>query len=108
MLGIVVLESQCLPTALSAVHHETCRCSRRLRGHPCADISSHGNSQTTTSSGITGVVTDSSGAVVPDAQVELKQTAKGVRQNGTTDREGRYFFPFLRPGGRKGDIYESG
>jgi Carboxypeptidase regulatory-like domain len=54
--------------------------------------------QTTTSGGLTGVVTDQSGAVVPDAPVELKDNAKGTSQSTKTDREGVYQFFFLSPG----------
>jgi carboxypeptidase family protein len=54
--------------------------------------------QNTTSGALTGVVTDSSDAVVPGARVELKDKAKGTTHVGTTDGEGRYLFSFLRPG----------
>jgi hypothetical protein len=54
--------------------------------------------QTTTSGGLTGVVTDPSHAVVPDADVEIRDTAKGTVQSAKTDREGVYRFFFLAPG----------
>lgn len=54
--------------------------------------------QTTTSGGLTGVVTDPSGAVVPDADVEIRDIAKGATQEAKTDREGVYRFFFLAPG----------
>jgi hypothetical protein len=56
------------------------------------------NAQTTTSGGLTGVVTDQSGAVVPDAVAEVKDNAKGLTQATRTDREGVYHFFFLSPG----------
>jgi hypothetical protein len=56
------------------------------------------NAQTTISGGLTGVVTDPSHAVVPDAGVEIKDNAKGVTQSAKTDREGVYLFFFLAPG----------
>jgi hypothetical protein len=56
------------------------------------------NSQTTTSGGLTGVVTDSSHAVVLGADVEIRDTAKGTTQSTKTDREGVYRFFFLAPG----------
>src|SRR5438309_7546645 len=56
------------------------------------------NAQTTTSGGLTGVITDQSSAVVPDAAVELKDNAKGVTQSAKTDRQGVYRFFFLTPG----------
>ncbi len=56
------------------------------------------NGQTATSGGVTGVITDSRGAVVPGAHAELKDKAKGTVHTAITDGEGRYGFPFLRPG----------
>ncbi|MGC1477864.1 MAG: carboxypeptidase-like regulatory domain-containing protein, partial [Terriglobales bacterium] len=55
------------------------------------------NAQTTTSGGLTGVVTDPSQAVVPDAVVEIRDTAKGTTQSTKTDRQGLYQFSFLAP-----------
>ena len=54
--------------------------------------------QTTTSGGLTGVVTDASHAVVPDAAVEIKDNSKGTSQSGRTDHDGVYQFFFLAPG----------
>jgi Carboxypeptidase regulatory-like domain/TonB dependent receptor-like, beta-barrel len=53
--------------------------------------------QTTNSGGLTGVVTDPSHAVVPDADVEVKDNLKGTHQLTKTDREGVYRFFFLAP-----------
>jgi hypothetical protein len=47
---------------------------------------------------LTGVLTDPSGAVVPDAQVEIKDMSKATIQTTKTDREGVYRFSFLAPG----------
>jgi len=55
------------------------------------------HAQTTTSGGLTGVVTDQSHAVVPDAVVEIKDNAKGTTQSTKTDRDGVYRFFFLAP-----------
>src|ERR1700687_6183914 len=55
------------------------------------------NAQTTISGALTGVVTDQSNAVVPNAAVELKDDAKGITQSTRTDREGVYRFFFLAP-----------
>lgn len=54
--------------------------------------------QTTTSGALTGIVVDQSGAVVPDARVEITDVAKGTTDSATTDRIGAYQFSFLRPG----------
>src|SRR5258708_21138125 len=53
---------------------------------------------TTGSGGLTGVVTDPSSAIVPDADVEIRDNAKGTTQATKTDREGVYRFFFLAPG----------
>lgn len=53
--------------------------------------------QTTTSGGLTGVVTDQSGAVLPNANVEIRDNHKGNIQSTKTDREGVYRFFFLAP-----------
>jgi hypothetical protein len=55
------------------------------------------NAQTTTSGGLTGVVADPSHALVPDADVEIKDNAKGATRFTKTDREGVYRFFFLAP-----------
>lgn len=53
--------------------------------------------ETTTSGGLTGVVTDPSGAVVPNADVEINDNARGTAQSTRADREGVYRFFFLAP-----------
>ena len=53
--------------------------------------------QTTTSGAVTGVVTDQSGAVVPDADVEIRDVNKGTTESTKTDRDGVYRFFFLSP-----------
>jgi hypothetical protein len=54
--------------------------------------------QTTTSGGLAGLVTDPSAAVVPEAEVELKNNAKGTILATRTNRDGVYQFYFLAPG----------
>jgi hypothetical protein len=56
------------------------------------------NAQTTTSGGLTGVVTDATGAVVIKATVTLRSNENGFSQSVTTNAEGVYRFPFLAPG----------
>jgi hypothetical protein len=53
--------------------------------------------QTTTSGGLLGVVTDPSNSVVPNANVEIKDNAKGTHQSTKTDRGGVYRFFFVAP-----------
>ena len=54
--------------------------------------------QTTSSGALSGVVIDQTNAVVPDAVVEIKDTAEGRTQSAKTDGEGVYQISFLRPG----------
>ena len=56
------------------------------------------HAQTTTSGGLSGVVTDPTGAVMPSAQVVIKDIAKGAKQTTITDDRGAYRFSFLLPG----------
>jgi hypothetical protein len=54
--------------------------------------------QTTTSGGLTGIVSDPSRAVVPDANVEIRDNTKGTAQATKTDADGEYAFFFVAPG----------
>ena len=54
--------------------------------------------QSTTTGDITGVVTDPSNAVVPDAKVALKDNAKGYTQDTKSNKDGIYHFFLLSPG----------
>jgi hypothetical protein len=55
-------------------------------------------SQTITTGDIAGVVTDTSGAVVPNAKVTLKSIDTGETRTDTTSSQGNYKFPLLNPG----------
>jgi hypothetical protein len=57
-----------------------------------------GFAQSITSGDIAGVVTDPSGAVVPNAKVIAKNDATGASETVTTNGEGFYRFSFLQPG----------
>jgi hypothetical protein len=54
--------------------------------------------QTQTTGDVAGVVTDASGAVVPDAKVVLKSNDRGSSQDVTTSKDGVYRFFLLAPG----------
>ena len=54
--------------------------------------------QSLTSGGVTGTVTDPSGAAVPSANVTLKNNDTGAMQNTTTNSTGAYRFALLNPG----------
>jgi hypothetical protein len=58
----------------------------------------YSGAQTTTSGGLTGVVNDPSHAVVPDANVEIRDNTKGATQSSKTDSDGVYRFFFVAPG----------
>jgi len=49
-------------------------------------------------SGMTGIVTDASGAIVPDVTVVLTNTAKGLKFTQTTNSSGSYRFSNVPPG----------
>jgi Carboxypeptidase regulatory-like domain len=55
-------------------------------------------SQTTTSGALAGTVVDQTNAVVSDADVTIRDNAKGTIQSTRTNEEGVYRFLFLAPG----------
>src|SRR5262249_60549390 len=57
---------------------------------------------------VSGVVTDSSGAVIPNAQVVAIDTQTGVRTTVTTDAKGFYSFPSLPVGNYDLEITQVG
>ncbi len=48
---------------------------------------------------VVGVVEDATGAVVPNAEVIVKQTATGEARSTRTNGSGEFNVPFLQPGG---------
>jgi hypothetical protein len=58
-------------------------------------------SQTLTSATVTGVVADGSGAIVPNASVQIVQTDTGSIHKSVSTSSGEYRFPFLNPGNYK-------
>jgi hypothetical protein len=58
----------------------------------------HAYAQLSGSATITGSVTDPSGAVVPGAQVTIRNTDTGIERNTVTSDAGVYTAPFLPPG----------
>ncbi len=54
--------------------------------------------QTITTGDITGMVTDSSGAIVPNATVTVKSIDTNETRTATPNAVGRYRFTFLKPG----------
>ncbi len=55
-------------------------------------------SQTRTTGDLSGVATDPSGAMVPNATITLTHKSTGTTQTSTTDSEGSYRFALLPPG----------
>ncbi|HEV2222818.1 MAG TPA: carboxypeptidase regulatory-like domain-containing protein, partial [Candidatus Acidoferrales bacterium] len=58
--------------------------------------------------GLSGVVTDATGAVIPNAQVQIMNTATGVANSTTTDNQGRYEFDDLAAGNYRLQIQANG
>src|SRR5258706_3027476 len=56
------------------------------------------SAQSTVAGDITGIVTDPSGAIVPNATVTLKNDASSETQTTNTSSSGQYRFSLLRPG----------
>jgi hypothetical protein len=54
--------------------------------------------QGVTTAALRGRVVDSQGDPVPDAQVSLEHRPSGFLARATTDRDGQYYLPSLRPG----------
>jgi len=55
-------------------------------------------SQTITTADAVGVVTDTSGAIVPGAKVTIKSLGSGESRTEVTNTQGQYRFPLLKPG----------
>jgi hypothetical protein len=62
----------------------------------------------TTNGLITGTVTDSSGAVMPDAQVTVTNVGTSLTRNTTTNSTGAYILPQMPPGVYKIDVSKTG
>jgi hypothetical protein len=57
---------------------------------------------------LTGSVTDSTGATVPNAKVTITQLSTGVQRSATTTADGLYNFPYLAPDNYKVDVSAPG
>jgi hypothetical protein len=55
-------------------------------------------SQSITTADAVGVITDSTGAVVPGATVTIKSTESGETRSVTSNDQGQYRFPLMKPG----------
>ena len=55
-------------------------------------------SQTMTTADAVGTVADTSGAVVPNAKVLIKSVETGETRTATTNNQGQYRFPLMKPG----------
>jgi hypothetical protein len=64
----------------------------------CLLLAQPGSAQSIISGEITGTVTDSTHAVVPNATVNLLSTETGFSASVTTSSSGTFRFPLLRPG----------
>jgi len=64
--------------------------------------------QTSTTGDVTGIVTDPSNAIVPDAKVTLKNESRGDVQETKTNKDGVYRFYLLSPGPYTVDVTATG
>lgn len=64
--------------------------------------------QTVDYASLSGRVTDPTGAVVQGAQVTALQIKTGLMSNTKTDREGRFWFPYLRVGRYEITVHQQG
>src|ERR1700691_465617 len=64
--------------------------------------------QSITAGDVTGIVTDPSGAAVPNAAVTLTSIDTNASRKATTNAEGSYRFAFVPPGGYKIAVSASG
>ncbi len=64
--------------------------------------------QSVSTSQVSGVVSDQTGAVVPDAQVQLTRTDTGLNRTATTDSNGYYVMPDLPVGPYRLDVTKQG
>jgi hypothetical protein len=66
------------------------------------------NGQSGTSSALTGMVTDASGAVVPNAEVIAIEVNTRATRTGRTDANGRFLFSQINPGTYQVVVHASG
>jgi hypothetical protein len=65
-------------------------------------------SQTQITAGLTGTVTDTTGAVIPGVMVSLTNTGTGAKREQTTNETGTYVFTLLQPGAYSLALQRSG
>ena len=76
--------------ALGGDLHTHLRCQKKRRKRYGSGVERRGQ--------IAGRVTDASGAVIPNANVSVTETATGVSRRSLTNAEGIYTIPYLSPG----------
>src|SRR5437868_6912271 len=64
--------------------------------------------QTVNYAGVSGRVADPTDAVIAGAQVMARETETNVTSTTTTDAEGRFRFPYLKPGPYEITVQASG
>src|SRR5271154_501501 len=71
-------------------------------------FSTQTRAQSITSGDVTGIVTDPSGAAIPDSAVTLTNAATNTSLRATTNGDGNYRFAFVTPGTYKLEASASG
>jgi hypothetical protein len=74
----------------------------------CAALSFTAAAYGQTTASLTGVVTDPTGAVVPNAAIKVTALSTGTERNAVTDSAGIYVVPSLQPGDYKIVVQSSG
>src|SRR5215471_3706481 len=69
-----------------------------LVGHSAVAIAIAPTQQTINYASLSGRVTDPSDAIIAGAQVTARQTDTNLTSTTSTDPEGRFRFPYLKPG----------
>ena len=83
---------------ISAHHTSKIRCFRACLWTLYVALSAGSLFAQFESATLTGVVTDSSGQVIPNVSVKAINEGTSVETSSLTNGEGRYNFPSLRPG----------
>ena len=66
------------------------------------------DAQTAETGALAGIISDSSGATIPGAQIDVANEATGLTSNTISQGNGRYTVALLPPGSYRVEVKESG